>query len=103
MFVLLSPVGDYFQGGARALKILIETQHLRSTPDFGMAKTGGNYASALRHVIDARERYGADQVLFCPQGDVQETGASNFFLLNDRELMTKPLNTSYLHGVTRDS
>ena len=38
-----------------------------------------------------------------PGGDVQETGASNFVLLNDRELLTKPLDGSFLPGVTRDS
>lgn len=42
-------------------------------------------------------------MLFCPSGDVQETGASNFFLINDSQLLTKPLDASFLHGVTRDS
>ena len=76
---------------------------MRSTPEFGMAKTGGNYASALRHVVRAKAEHQAVQVLFCPGGDVQETGASNFLLLNDDEMLTKPLDKSFLHGVTRDS
>jgi branched-chain amino acid aminotransferase len=42
-------------------------------------------------------------VLFCPGGDVQETGAANFLLLNDEEIITKPLNSSFLHGMTRAS
>lgn len=103
LYILGAPVGDYFTGGTRALRILIEEQQMRSTPGFGQAKTGGNYAAALRHVIAARQNYQADQVLFCPHGDVQETGASNFFLLNDKQLLTKPLDESFLHGVTRDS
>ncbi|MDN5849981.1 MAG: aminotransferase class IV, partial [Nitrococcus sp.] len=102
LYVLAAPVGDYFAGGGRALTILIEDHEMRSTPGFGQAKTGGNYASALRHVINARAAHGADQVLFCPDGDVQETGASNFFLLDDDRLMTKPLASTFLHGVTRD-
>lgn len=102
-YVLASPVGDYFSGGGRPLSILIEDQQMRSAPGFGQAKTGGNYASALRHVIRGRDEQGVDQVLFCPNGDVQETGASNFFLVNDRQLLTKPLDSSFLHGVTRDS
>lgn len=40
---------------------------------------------------------------FCPGGDVQETGASNFFLVDDNRLLTKPLDGSFLPGVTRDS
>lgn len=103
LYVLASPVGDYFQGGARPLRILVDDHHLRAPPDFGMAKTGGNYASALRHIMQARETYGVDQVLFCPGGDVQETGASNFLLLSDDEILTKKLDGSFLHGVTRDS
>ena len=44
-----------------------------------------------------------DQVLFCPGGDVQETGAANFLLISDDEVITKPLDSSFLHGMTRDS
>ncbi len=46
---------------------------------------------------------GADQVLFAPGGSVQETGASNFMLLDDARLVTKALDGSFLVGVTRDS
>jgi branched-chain amino acid aminotransferase len=41
--------------------------------------------------------------LFCPDGDVQETGAANFLLLSDDEVITKSLDTSFLHGMTRAS
>ena len=103
LYVLQSPVGDYFQGGARALRILIEDQHMRTAADFGSVKAGANYAAALHHVVKARGEHHADQVLFCPGGDVQETGASNFMLLDDRRIITKPLSDAFLHGVTRDS
>lgn len=104
LYVLASPVGDYFRGsGMRALRLLVEVDHMRSTPDFGAAKTGANYAAALRHVARARREHDADQVLFCPGGDVQETGASNFLLIDDHEVVTKPVDGSYLDGVTRDS
>ena len=103
LYVLAAPVGEYFASGSKGLKILIEDQGMRSTPGFGQAKTGGNYAAALRHVIKARKAHAADQVLFCPGGDVQETGASNFFLLDDKRVMTKPLDGSFLDGVTRSS
>jgi len=103
LFVLLSPVGDYFEKGPKPLKILIETDHMRTAPEFGRAKAGGNYAAALKHIIDAKAKCQVDQVLFAPNGDVQETGAANFFLINDEGLLTKNLNPSFLHGVTRDS
>lgn len=101
-YVLLSPVGDYFSGD-KPLKILLDDKNMRSPPGFGVAKAGANYAAALRHIETARAEYGVDQVLFCPGGDVQETGASNFMLLRDKQLLTKPLDDSFLPGVTRDS
>ncbi len=103
LFVLASPVGDYFAGGARPLKLLIEDQRSRSTEQLGSTKTGGNYAAALGPTLDAKAQYGVDQVLFCPNGDVQETGAANFLLFNDEEVITKPLDSTFLHGMTRAS
>ncbi len=103
LFVLASPVGDYFAGGVRPLKLLVEDRRSRSTEQLGSTKTGGNYAAALGPTLDAKAEFGVDQVLFCPNGDVQETGAANFLLLNDDEVITKPLDTSFLHGMTRAS
>jgi len=103
LFVLASPVGDYFEGGARPLKLLVDDQRARSTEQLGSTKTGGNYAAALGPTLDAKEKYGVDQVLFCPQGDVQETGAANFLLISGDKIVTKSLDTSFLHGMTRDS
>ncbi len=103
LFVLTSPVGDYFTGGARPLKLLVEDQKARSTEQLGSTKTGGNYAAALGPTLAAKAKYGVDQVLFCPGGDVQETGAANFLLISDDEIVTKALDTSFLHGMTRAS
>lgn len=102
LVILNCPVGNYFKGGDKAMRIVVDRRQ-RSTPGFGQAKTGGNYAASLRHVLNANEAHGAKQVLFCPDGDVQETGAANFLLINDQEVMTKPLNRDFLHGVTRAS
>lgn len=103
MLVLCSPVGDYFAGGARALKLLVETELPRTTPQFGEAKTGANYVMALGVTRRARRDHGVDQVLFAPGGDVQESGAANFLLLDDDRLVTRALDGSFLHGITRDS
>ncbi|MGB7345064.1 MAG: branched-chain amino acid aminotransferase [Pirellulaceae bacterium] len=102
LYVLASPVGDYFAGGDRALRLLV-SETARTTSQFGRVKTGANYASALGITLDARDKWKTDQILFCPDGDVQETGASNFILVDDKTIITKPLCDSFLHGVTRDS
>ncbi len=102
-FVLLSPVGDYFTGGEATLRLLLDDVGVRCGADHGMVKGGGNYASALKHIMRAQRSWQADQVLFCPGGDIQETGAANFLLIDGNEVITKALDDSFLHGVTRDS
>lgn len=102
LYVLLSPVGDYFKQGSQ-LRIFVETEHIRCAPHMGSIKTGGNYAAALPWTMIAEEKYHAQQVLFCPKGDVQETGASNFILIDGKTLITKPLTSEFLHGITRKS
>ena len=103
LYVLLSPVGDYFAGGAKPLRLLLDEDGMRCAPHMGMVKSGGNYASALPPIIKARREVNADQILFCPNGDVQETGAANFLLIDGNESITKALDSSFLHGVTRSS
>jgi branched-chain amino acid aminotransferase len=103
LYVLLSPVGDYFAGGATALRVLLEEDGMRCAPHMGMVKSGGNYASALGPILQARSEHQADQILFCPGGDVQETGAANFILIDGDEIITKALDSTFLHGVTRNS
>jgi branched-chain amino acid aminotransferase len=103
LVVLASPVWDYFAGGMKPLRILVDDENTRSAAQMGMVKTGGNYAAALGPTLSARAKYQVDQVLFCPGGQVQETGAANFVLLREGELLTRSLDTTFLHGVTRDS
>ena len=103
LLVLASPVWDYFSGGMKPLRILVDDQNTRSAAQMGMVKTGGNYAAALGPTLRARAQYQVDQVLFCPDGQVQETGAANFVLIRERELLTRSLDSTFLHGVTRDS
>jgi branched-chain amino acid aminotransferase len=103
LIVLASPVWDYFSGGMKPLRILVDDENTRSAAQMGMVKTGGNYAAALGPTLSARAKHQVDQVLFCPGGQVQETGAANFLLIRDGELLTRGLDTTFLHGVTRDS
>jgi branched-chain amino acid aminotransferase len=103
LYVIGSPVGSYFGDDPRGLRILLDGAHMRSAPHFGAAKSGGNYASALRPILEARRTWEVDQVVFCPGGDVQEAGAANFFLLDEGRLVTRPADDAILRGVTRDS
>lgn len=103
LIVLASPVWDYFAGGMKPLKIYVETEATRCASHLGRVKTGGNYAAAMGPTLAAKKKYGVDQVLFCPGGEVQETGAANFLLIRDGRILTRSLDSTFLHGVTRDS
>ncbi len=103
LYVVASPVGDYFAGGRRALSLLVETEMPRTTPQFGRVKAAANYALALPATMAARRVHDVDQVLFAPGGRIQETGAANFLLVEDDRVVTPALDESFLHGVTRDA
>jgi branched-chain amino acid aminotransferase len=103
LVVLASPVWDYFAGGMKPLRIYVEDQRHRTAEHLGVVKTGGNYAAAMGPTLAAKQKFGIDQVLFCPNGSVQETGAANFLLIRDGHILTRSLDSTFLHGVTRDS
>jgi branched-chain amino acid aminotransferase len=103
LIVLASPVWDYFTGGMKPLRIFVEDRTHRTAEHLGVVKTGGNYAAAMGPTLAARKKYQVDQVLFCPGGSVQETGAANFLLLRENQILTRSLDSTFLHGVTRDS
>ena len=103
LIVLASPVWDYFAGGMKPLRIYVEDERHRTAEHLGIVKTGGNYAAAMGPTLAAKEKYRIDQVLFCPGGSVQETGAANFLLIREGHILTRSLDSTFLHGVTRDS
>ena len=103
LVVLASPVWDYFAKGEKPLRIYVEEKITRTATHMGQVKAAGNYAAALGPTITARRNHQADQVLFCPGGSVQETGAANFLLIREGKILTRPLDTQFLHGITRDS
>ena len=103
LLVMASPVWDYFAGGMKPLRIYVEEQATRCASHLGVVKTGGNYAAAMGPTLAARKSHAVDQVLFCPGGEVQETGAANFLLIRPGHILTRSLDTTFLHGVTRDS
>jgi len=101
LYIVASPVGEYLP--PHMLRILVEPDIPRTTPQFGKVKCGANYAMALGLIMKARKDFNADQVLFAPDGLIEETGAANFLLLEEGRIITAPLSDGYLHGVTRDS
>ncbi|HCJ22194.1 MAG TPA: branched chain amino acid aminotransferase [Erythrobacter sp.] len=105
--LIASPVGGYFKGGAKPVKIWVSRNYTRAAPGgTGAAKTGGNYAASLVPQAEGIEN-GCDQVVFLDAVDkkwVEELGGMNlFFVFDDGSVITPPLTGTILPGITRNS
>ncbi|HEY0941492.1 MAG TPA: branched-chain amino acid aminotransferase [Steroidobacter sp.] len=105
--VIASPVGPYFKGGDKLLKLWVSDEYTRAAPGgTGAAKCGGNYAASLIAQAEAA-RHGCDQVVFLDAAEhrwIEELGGMNlFFVMNDGSIITPPLTGTILPGITRAS
>jgi branched-chain amino acid aminotransferase len=105
--VIASPVGSYFSGGVKPVKIWLSQNYTRAAlGGTGAAKCGGNYAAGLAAQIEATE-HGCDQVAFLDAEQhrwIEELGGMNlYFVRADGKLVTPRLSGSILEGVTRSS
>lgn len=105
--VIACPVGPYFKGGDKPLKLWVSDNYTRAAPGgTGAAKCGGNYAASLIAQAEAAA-HGCDQVVFLDAAEhrwVEELGGMNlFFVMNDGAIVTPPLTGTILPGITRDS
>ena len=104
--IILSPVGGYFSGPARPLRLWVEQERSRAAKGgIGEAKAAANYVASLLAAEDAKHR-GFDQVLWLDGAEhryVEEVGTMNFFAKIGGKLVTPALEGSILPGVTRDS
>jgi branched-chain amino acid aminotransferase len=105
-YIILSPVGPYYKGGFKPVRIWISDSYVRSAPGgTGEAKTGGNYAASLLAAREAAEK-GFDQVLWLDavhRKYVEEVGSMNICFVLDEKIVTSPLQGTILDGITRRS
>jgi branched-chain amino acid aminotransferase len=105
--VIASPVGPYFTGGIKPVKIWVALDSARAGRyGTGEAKTGGNYAASLLAQGEGYEN-GCSQVLFLDAEThtyIEELGGMNvFFVYKDGHVVTPSLSGTILRGITRDS
>jgi branched-chain amino acid aminotransferase len=105
--VIASPVGSYFSGGVKPVRVWVSPDFTRAAPGgTGAAKCGGNYAAGLSAQAEAIE-HDCDQVVYLDAVErryVDELGGMNIvFVLDDGSLVTPPLSGTILPGITRDS
>jgi len=105
-FVILSPVGSYFSNGAEPVRIWVEQRYTRAAPGgLGGAKAAANYAVGLKASVEAKKR-GYAQVLWLDALEhkhIEEVGTMNLFLRIGDEIVTPPLEGTFLPGITRES
>lgn len=101
--IITGPVGAYY---AEPVKVKIETHYTRAAAGgTGFAKTGGNYAAALKPAVDAQKQ-GFHQLIWTDAKShefVEESGTMNLMFVIDDMLLTAPTGDTILKGITRDS
>ncbi|MBA2356245.1 MAG: branched-chain amino acid aminotransferase [Acidobacteria bacterium] len=105
-YVITGPVGAYYAGGLRPVRIWVERERVRAVKGgIGAAKAAANYVASLQVAEEARAR-GCDQVLWLDAIEheyLEEVGTMNLCLVIDGMLITPPLGGSILPGITRDT
>lgn len=102
LIIFCGPVGPYYP---KPLKVRVETQFVRAVEGgTGFAKCAGNYGGAIYPTALAKKD-GFDQVLWTDHEHkyVEESGTMNVMFVINGTLVTPPLTTTILDGVTRDS
>ena len=100
-----TPVGAYFSGGARPLRIRISDLDRAAPHGTGHIKAGLNYAMSLYAITDAHAN-GYDENLYLDSATrtyIEETGGANIiFITKDGNLVT-PKSPTILPSITRRS
>ena len=68
-----------------------------------MAKASGNYLSGTLVAIEAKENGYDEGICLDSDGFVSEGAGENIFMVRNEKLITPPLSSSILDGITRDS
>ncbi len=103
--IFTTPVGPYFKGGFKQLRLRI-SQFDRAAPrGTGHIKAGLNYAMSLHPLADAR-RKGYDENLYLDpltRASVEETGGANILFVSRDHRVITPKSSSILPSITRAS
>ena len=67
------------------------------------AKAASNYANAALARVEALKEGYDEAIMLNYEGKVAEGSAENIFIVNDHQILTPPLTSGILGGITRDS
>ena len=67
------------------------------------AKMGGNYLNSILATQEAKRNRYDEAILLDKLGNVSEAPGENIFIVKNNQIITPPLSSSALAGITRDS
>ena len=105
-FIIAFPLGAYLGEDGIRNGIRVHTSSWRRTSGASVpatAKICGNYVNSALAVMEAKENGFDEAVLLNDLGMVAEGSGENLFAVFDDRIVTPPLSTGILPGITRDS
>ena len=105
--ILVTPVGPYFKGGLKPIKLRVSEYDRAAPHGTGNIKAGLNYAMSLRPTMEAHRNGYAENIYLDSQSRtyIEETGGANvLFVKEDGTLVVPKSHTdSILPSITRRS
>lgn len=105
--ILVTPVGPYYSGGVKPVKVRISEYDRAAPHGTGNIKAGLNYAMSLKAGVEAHEQGYADNMYLDPQTRtyVEEAGGANFLFVDKAGDLVVPqsFTDSILPSITRRS
>ena len=103
--VFVMPVGAYFKGAVKPLKLTLSDYDRAAPHGTGIIKAGLNYAMSLYPTMEAHRHGYAENVYLDPQTRtyVEETGGANIIFVDQDNTIVVPKSDSILPSITRRS
>ena len=103
--VFATPVGPYFKGGAKPIRVKISDFDRAAPRGTGNIKAGLNYAMSLHAIVTAHNEGFAENIYLDPatRTKIEETGGANILLVDQDGNLVVPKSNSILPSITRRS
>lgn len=103
--ILVTPVGPYFKGGVKPIKVRLSDLDRAAPRGTGDIKAGLNYAMSLYNIVDAHNCGYAENMYTDPATHtyIEETGGANILFVTKEGKLVTPKSDSILPSITRRS
>ncbi|HKL58058.1 MAG TPA: branched-chain amino acid aminotransferase [Sphaerochaeta sp.] len=100
-----TPVGPYFKGGVKPLKLVVSEYDRAAPQGTGHIKAGLNYAMSLYAGHEAKSNGFAENLFLdaATRTKVEETGGANFIFITEDNKVVTPKSPTILPSITRRS